>query len=132
MASSLEVRVPYCDHRLVEYVFNTPWSMKTFDGREKSLLRAAARDLLPKSVLERRKSPYPATQDPEYERVLRNRVTQVLDDRSSPVLALVDESRVRGLLQLTQGPANQFARIGFEHLLTLNAWLKEYKVRLVA
>ncbi|RYZ02149.1 MAG: asparagine synthase (glutamine-hydrolyzing) [Myxococcales bacterium] len=131
MASSLEVRVPFCDHRLVEYVFNTPWSMKTFDGREKSLLRAAAGDLLPRSVLERRKSPYPATQDPEYERVLRARVTQVLDDRSSPVLALLDESRVRGLLQLTQGPANQFARIGFEHLLTLNAWLQEYKVRLV-
>jgi asparagine synthase (glutamine-hydrolysing) len=50
MAVGLEVRVPFCDHRLVEYVYNTPWSLKTFDGREKSLLRAATRDVLPQSV----------------------------------------------------------------------------------
>src|SRR5256885_16907212 len=66
MATGLEVRVPFCDHRLVQYVFNTPWAMKTFDGREKSLLRAAVADLLPAEVLERVKSPYPTTQDPAY------------------------------------------------------------------
>ena len=53
MAVGLEVRVPFCDHRLVEYVFNTPWSLKTFDGREKSLLRHATADTLPRSVVER-------------------------------------------------------------------------------
>ncbi|MGH3602020.1 MAG: asparagine synthase (glutamine-hydrolyzing), partial [Pseudonocardiaceae bacterium] len=58
MASGLEVRVPFCDHRLVQYVFNTPWSFKTFDGREKSLLRAAVTDVLPASIAQRRKSPY--------------------------------------------------------------------------
>ena len=62
MAVGLEVRVPFCDHRLVEYVYNTPWSLKTYDGREKSLLRGAARDVLPESVVERVKSPYPSTQ----------------------------------------------------------------------
>src|SRR5258708_18642311 len=64
MAVGLEVRVPFCDHRLVEYVYNTPWSLKTYDGREKSLLRGAAPDVLPPSVVERGKCPYPATQDP--------------------------------------------------------------------
>lgn len=64
MASGVEVRVPYCDHRLVEYVFNIPWAMKTFDGREKSLLRAATVDVLPRSVVERRKSPYPISPGP--------------------------------------------------------------------
>src|SRR6516225_5042891 len=59
MAVGLEVRVPFCDHRLVEYVFNIPWHLKTFDGREKSILRAATRDLLPDSIVERVKSPYP-------------------------------------------------------------------------
>ncbi|MFP3373673.1 asparagine synthase-related protein, partial [Pseudomonas sp. SIMBA_068] len=67
MAVGLEVRVPFCDHRLVEYVFNVPWQMKTFDGREKSLLREAVRPLLPESVLNRVKTPYPATQDGAYE-----------------------------------------------------------------
>jgi asparagine synthetase B (glutamine-hydrolysing) len=60
MAVGLEVRVPFCDHRLVEYVYNTPWSLKTYDGREKSLLRGAARDVLPQSVVDRVKSPYPS------------------------------------------------------------------------
>jgi asparagine synthase (glutamine-hydrolysing) len=66
MAVGLEVRVPFCDHRLVDYVFNTPWAFKTFDGREKSLLRAATSDVLPQSVVERVKSPYPSTQDLGY------------------------------------------------------------------
>lgn len=61
MAVGLEVRVPFCDHRLVEYVYNAPWSLKTYDGREKSLLRGAARDVLPRSVIDRVKSPYPST-----------------------------------------------------------------------
>src|SRR6202007_2686878 len=66
MAVGLEVRVPYCDHRLVEYVYNTPWSLKTYDGKGKSPLSGAARDLLPESVVERIKTPYPSTQDSHY------------------------------------------------------------------
>src|SRR6185312_15531672 len=66
MAVGLEVRVPFCDHRLVEYVYNTPWALKTYDGREKSLLRGATRDVLPESVVKRVKSPYPSTSDPQY------------------------------------------------------------------
>src|SRR6185436_20512714 len=81
MAVGLEVRVPFCDHRLVQYVFNIPWRMKTFDGREKSVLRAAARDLLPRSIIERQKSPYPATQDPAYEKAVREDVAAILEDR---------------------------------------------------
>lgn len=67
MAVGLEVRVPFCDHRLVEYVYNTPWWLKTYDGREKSILRAAVADLLPGSVVQRVKCPYPATSDPRYD-----------------------------------------------------------------
>ncbi|WP_333771387.1 asparagine synthase (glutamine-hydrolyzing), partial [Streptomyces sp. IBSBF 2435] len=63
MAAALESRVPFLDHRLVEYVYNVPWAMKSFDGREKSLLRAAVRDLLPPSVLYRKKAGYPPTKD---------------------------------------------------------------------
>ncbi|MCZ9341238.1 asparagine synthase C-terminal domain-containing protein, partial [Streptomyces sp. TRM76130] len=66
MAVGLEVRVPFCDHRLVEYVYNTPWALKSYDGREKTLLREATADVLPRSVYDRVKSPYPSTQDPKY------------------------------------------------------------------
>lgn len=132
MATALEVRVPFCDHRLVEYVFNVPWSMKTFDGREKSLLRAATEDLLPRSVVERRKSPYPSTQDPEYAKALRRQLGAVLDDSDSPVLPLVDRAGARALVEDTQGPSTQFSRTGLEQLLILNAWLTRYEVRLVS
>ncbi|MBV9453828.1 MAG: asparagine synthase (glutamine-hydrolyzing) [Rubrobacter sp.] len=129
MAVGLEVRVPFCDHRLVEYVFNTPWSMKTFDGREKSLLRAATRDVLPRSVVERIKSPYPSTQDPTYEQKLREELGNVLASQDAPVLSLLDIECARGLVEEpTSSLSTQFSRMGLELILQLNRWLKEYGV----
>ena len=93
MAVGLEVRVPFCDHRLVEYVYNAPWSLKSFDGREKSLLREAARDVLPKSVYDRVKSPYPSTQDPKYAVALQGHAKDLLADPSHPVFDLIDRGR---------------------------------------
>ncbi|WP_169948690.1 asparagine synthase (glutamine-hydrolyzing) [Microbispora sp. H11081] len=130
MAVGLEVRVPFCDHRLVEYVFNAPWEMKTFDGHEKSLLRAATADVLPRSVLERRKVPYPSTQDPAYERALRAEVTRVLDGDSA-IGCLVDAGKVRGMLAEPMGAVSlQGARTSLEGILQINAWLDAYDVRL--
>ncbi|MFF3087555.1 asparagine synthase-related protein [Streptomyces nojiriensis] len=98
MAVGLEVRVPFCDHRLVEYVFNAPWAMKTFDGREQSLLRAATRDVLVESIVKRVKAPYPSTQDSGYEKKLRGRLAEVLSGGDAPILPLLDKDRVRGRL----------------------------------
>jgi asparagine synthase (glutamine-hydrolysing) len=131
MAVGLEVRVPFCDHRLVEYVFNTPWSMKTFDGREKSLLRAAAHGLVPDSILQRRKNPYPATQDPAYEQALRSELAKVLTDRSSAVKTLFNENALRGLLDKPlNGTSLPSDRGQIDHALTFNAWVQEYDVSL--
>ncbi|GGO08932.1 asparagine synthetase B [Microbispora rosea subsp. aerata] len=130
MAVGLEVRVPFCDHRLVEYVFNAPWSMKTFDGHEKSLLRAATADVLPRSVVERRKVPYPSTQDPAYERALRAEVTRVLD--GDPAIGcVIDTGKVRKLLDQPMGAVSlQGARASLESILQMNAWLDAYGIRL--
>ena len=100
MAVGLEVRVPFCDHRLVEYVYNTPWSMKTFDSREKSLLRHATKHVLPQSVAERVKSPYPSTQDPGYAAALQQQVKEVLADGDDRLVELVDRDRATRHLQL--------------------------------
>lgn len=127
MAVGLEVRVPFCDHRLVEYVFNTPWAMKTFDGYEKSLLRAASADVLPRSVLERRKSPYPSTQDPSYERALRVETARLLDRGDMAVAPLIDLEKARAALDLPAGPGGPLgSRAALEGLLQFNAWLEEY------
>ncbi|HVJ34055.1 MAG TPA: asparagine synthase (glutamine-hydrolyzing) [Terriglobia bacterium] len=131
MAVGLEVRVPFCDHRLVEYVFNIPWHMKTFDGREKSILRAAAGDLLPRSIIERQKSPYPSTQDPAYEKAVRDEVADVLQDRSHPAKAFLNKKAVEGILAQPLGNISSLAqRSGLERARSLSAWVKDYDVML--
>ncbi|MCQ4084236.1 asparagine synthase (glutamine-hydrolyzing) [Streptomyces sp. RB6PN25] len=129
MASSLETRVPYCDHRLVEYVYNTPWEFKTFDGREKSLLRAATKDLLPKSVLERPKSPYPVTQDPTYTQALHREFAAVLNDPASPVLPFLDVDAARDAIKDASGVAHEWhSRSNIEMALGFDYWLRTYGV----
>ena len=131
MAHGLEVRVPFCDHRLVQYVFNTPWSFKTFDGREKSLLRAATVDLLPESIAQRTKSPYPSTQDPSYERALRDQLAKLVADGTSPVLDLLDHDRVDALLARPIGGVSLDAgRRNTELALSLHDWLTQTGARL--
>jgi asparagine synthase (glutamine-hydrolysing) len=128
MAVGLEVRVPYCDHRLVEYVFNTPWSYKTYDGREKSLLRGAVADVLPDSVLQRRKSPYPSTQNPGYERAVRARVEGILADPSAPIRPYLDLDALRAALSRPIGHVSlQRDRIQLERVLSFSDWLTAYR-----
>ncbi|MEU6666773.1 asparagine synthase (glutamine-hydrolyzing) [Streptomyces sp. NPDC046727] len=131
MAVGLEVRVPFCDHRLVEYVYNVPWALKSFDGREKSLLREAAADVLPRSVYERVKSPYPSTQDPGYARALQEQVKEVLARPSHPVFDVVDRELVRRAAERTTPVSTQAARRGLERTLDLAGWLDLYEPELV-
>jgi asparagine synthase (glutamine-hydrolysing) len=128
MAVGLEVRVPFCDHRLVEYVYNTPWSMKTFDGREKSLLRAATQDVLPRSVVERVKSPYPSTQDPQYATALQQQAKELLADHDNAVFALISHDWLANAAQadLTRAPDRQ-TRNGLDRALDLATWLDIYR-----
>jgi asparagine synthase (glutamine-hydrolysing) len=84
MAVGLEVRVPFCDHRLVQYVFNTPWAMKAFDGREKSLLRAATLDVLPQAVAQRVTSPVPEHPRPSVRRRAAHRAEAAARRRGLP------------------------------------------------
>jgi asparagine synthase (glutamine-hydrolysing) len=123
MAVGLEVRVPFCDHRLVEYVYNTPWSLKTFDGREKSLLRAATADVLPESVVKRVKAPYPSTQDPEYARALQGHVRDLPSDHQ--VFDIIDRASAHSMA--TAPDPKGALRYGIEQILDLALWLDLYK-----
>ncbi|MFB7274483.1 asparagine synthase (glutamine-hydrolyzing) [Streptomyces sp. NPDC056244] len=127
MAVGLEVRVPYCDHRLVEYVYNAPWSLKSFDGREKSLLREATADLLPRSVYDRVKSPYPTTQDPKYGIALQEYARELLADPSHPVFALLDLAKVRSAVERDTPQVTMASRRGLERTLDLALWLDMYR-----
>jgi asparagine synthase (glutamine-hydrolysing) len=129
MAVGLEVRVPFCDHRLVEYVYNAPWSLKTFDGREKSLLRAATTDILPDSVLQRVKSPYPSTQSPAYAKALMEQ-TRELVASNDPVLDVIDRNWLIDIAKQDANTIDIAARNGIERALDLSIWLDTYRPEL--
>jgi asparagine synthase (glutamine-hydrolysing) len=126
MAVGLEVRVPFCDHRLVEYVYNTPWSLKTFDGREKSLLRHATKHVLPDSVAQRVKSPYPSTQDPAYAAALQQQAKEVLAEHDSPVFSLVDRAWVEDAVELDSANVPATTRHSLDRVLDLYHWFDLY------
>ncbi|MFF4484076.1 asparagine synthase (glutamine-hydrolyzing) [Streptomyces sp. NPDC001520] len=128
MAQGLEVRVPYCDHRLVEYAFTTPWALKNFDGREKSLLRAAGTGLAPDSVLHRPKNHYPATHHPDYNRGLQNMARDALADDT--VRSLADETRLKPCLDTPPGQLEWGHRLRLERVVDLALWLDHYQPEL--
>ncbi|MER6300744.1 asparagine synthase (glutamine-hydrolyzing) [Kitasatospora sp. NPDC001539] len=126
MAVGLEVRVPFCDHRLVEYVYNTPWAMKTFDGREKSLLRAAVRDVLPGSVVERVKALYPHTQQLAYVGQLQQQVGDLLSGDHQAV-AFFDRAALVAAAGAPPEAVDRDEREAFERVLDLAVWLDLYR-----
>ncbi|UCZ54665.1 asparagine synthase (glutamine-hydrolyzing) [Bacillus shivajii] len=138
MAASLEVRVPFADHRLVEYVWNIPWEMKMLEGREKGILRKALEGILPDEVLYRKKSPYPKTHHPVYTELVTNGLKSILERKQrSPLYELFDKNALKKLVdtkgasfatpyfgQLMTGP--QF----IAHLIQVHFWLEEKNINI--
>ncbi|TYO96209.1 asparagine synthase (glutamine-hydrolyzing) [Desulfallas thermosapovorans] len=135
MAVGLEMRVPFCDHRLVEYAWNIPWSMKNYGGMEKGILRRALTGLLPEEVLKRRKSPYPKSHHPVYLKTVRKMVGEILEDSSSPLRPLINVDNVRRMIQSTgtyfdqpfYGQLMKDAQY-LAYLIQVDAWFREYDV----
>lgn len=137
MYHGLEARVPFADHRIAEYLYNVPWRMKFMDGMEKGLLRHAAKGLLPESVLFRKKSPYPKTYHPEYERLLKEAFAEILQRKDEPLHELMDVKKAKKFLetpmsyakpwygQLMAGPQL------LAYYIQMNLWMKEYKIKIV-
>lgn len=134
MHSGLEARVPFADYRIVDYVFNVPWEMKSVDNVPKSLLRSAAKGLLPDSILNRPKNPYPKTYHPKYEEILVNRLREVLSDSASPLRSYLNLPLVEQFLsqpkeygkpwygQLMAGPQM------IAYLLQIDYWMRKYSL----
>lgn len=135
MFSGLEVRVPFCDYRIAEYLYAVPWEYKDYGGEEKGLLRAACGDLLPKEVAHRKKSPYPKTLDPTYVTLLENKLSRLLNRGDAPLFHLVDKKALQALLsketvwpwygQLMTRPQK------IAYFLQMDFWLQQYDVQLM-
>ena len=134
MYSGLEVRVPFCDYRIAEYLYGVPWKFKDYEGKEKGLLRHAMEGVLPPEVLWRKKSPYPKTFDPKYLELVSGRLEKLLTE-DSPLFSLVDRKTAKQLLtaeyawpwygQLMKVPQT------ICYLLQMDFWLRHYRVEIL-
>ena len=135
MYSALEVRVPFCDHRIAEYLYGVPWAFKDYMGKEKGLLRHAMEGILPEEVLWRKKSPYPKTWHPLYLQLMCGRLEALLRDKEAPIHALIDPKAAETLLTQDQ-PWPWYGQLMKRpqticYLLQTDFWLRHYGVELL-
>ena len=133
MYNGLEIRVPFCDYRLAEYMWNVPWEIKALNGREKGLLRYVCKDFLPKEIVERKKSPYPKTHNPTYLARVKSMLSKIMSNSNAPINSLLNRKYILEILE-TNGKA--FSRPWFGQLMTgpqlmaylcqVNMWLEKY------
>lgn len=135
MYHGLEVRVPFCDYRIAEYLYSVPWEFKDYQNKEKGLLREALRGYLPEEVLYRKKSPYPKTYDPRYMQLVSDLLQKILDNNNAPILQIVNKDALEALLntefvwpwygQLMKGPQT------IAYMLQINFWLEKYNISIL-
>lgn len=137
MYSGLEVRVPFCDHRIVEYAYNMPWELKAYEGREKGIVRKAFENDLPEEIVWRKKSPYPKTFSPLYTELVSSYVRQIIQDEHSYIPKIFNIEAIEQLLldpnnmsepwygQLMRGPQV------FAYIIQLDRWFKKYHVSII-
>ena len=135
MHHGLEVRVPFCDYRIAEYLYGVPWRFKDYNGKEKGLLRYAMSEYLPDEVLYRKKSPYPKTYDPMYLQIVSEKLKALLEQKNAPIYQIVRKSALEDLLhaeyawpwygQLMKVPQT------IAYMLQINFWLEHYRVRVI-
>ena len=133
MYSGLEIRVPFCDYRLAEYMWNVPWEIKALNGREKGLLRYVCKDILPEEIVNRKKSPYPKTHNPTYLARVKSMLSEIMSNPNAPINSLLNRQYILEILE-TDGKA--FSRPWFGQLMTgpqliaylcqVNMWLEKY------
>lgn len=133
MFSGLEARVPFADYRILEYVFNVPWEYKCHNNQTKSLLVECGKKYLPDEILYRKKTPYPKTYDPNYERILGEMVWE--EYASNPSLqTIIDKEKLESFIsspkdygkpwygQLMAGPQM------LAYVLQIGYWMRKYQL----
>lgn len=137
MLNGLEVRVPFCDYRLVEYAYNMPWSLKALNGREKGIIRTAVSDLLPEEIVWRKKSPYPKTHNPIYMQLVSEGARKVLADKNSIINHFINKQGVEDIINNPEGISSpwygQLMRAPqiLAYIIEIDYWFKKYNVDII-
>ena len=135
MYSALEVRVPFCDHRIAQYLYSVPWEFKDWQGKEKGLLRCAVEGILPDEILWRKKSPYPKTHDPKYLALVSAQFEKLLLDEDALIWRIIKRENAKDIL-FNEHPWPWYGQLMRKpqtvcYLLQLNFWLEHYQVELI-
>jgi asparagine synthase (glutamine-hydrolysing) len=135
MYSGLEVRVPFCDYRIVEYAYNMPWEIKAYEGREKGIVRKAFEDILPTEIAWRKKSPYPKTHNPMYMKICTEKVLDILK-KKSPLVELLNENGIKNIMQNPDeisspwyGQLMKAPQI-LAYIIELDYWFEKYNINI--
>ena len=135
MYSGLEVRVPFCDHRIAEYMYSVPWEYKDYNGKEKGLLRYAMQGILPHDVLHRKKSPYPKTHDPQYMSLVSGMLQELLKQKDAPIFSMIKREKLQLLAQQEFSEPWYGQLMGLPQtiafMLQINMWLEMYCVDII-
>ncbi len=135
MACGLEVRVPFCDYRIAEYLYGVPWEYKDYNNKEKGLLRCSMEGVLPAEVLWRKKSPYPKTYDPQYLEGVSALLNELLERKDAPIYAIVNKQSLKNLLttEFTWPWYGQLMKLPqtIAYMLQINFWLEHYKIQVI-
>lgn len=138
MYSGLEVRVPFCDYRIVEYAYNMPWKLKSLNGREKGIVRKAFEGLLPDEIIWRKKSPYPKTHNPLYFNLAVSAVRKILNDKSSPLYDIINKEEIEKIIANPENISSpwygQLMRAPqiLSYIVQCDFWLREYKIEIIS
>lgn len=132
MYNGLEVRVPFCDYRIAEYLYSVPWEYKDYENREKGLLRKAMENILPPEIAWRKKSPYPKTHNPAYLKEVSNILNDIISSPNAPILQILKKSELEKLLNSeSQTPwYGQLMTVPqtIAYFIQMNYWLEKYKI----
>lgn len=136
MYNGLEVRVPFCDYRLVEYAYNMPWNLKAYDGREKGIVRKAFEDILPEEICWRKKSPYPKTHNPIYFEACAKQVRNILKKKNA-FTDMLDKKAVESIIEHPEkitapwyGQLMQAPQI-LAYIIELDYWFEKYNIEII-
>ncbi len=135
MYNGLEVRVPFCDYRIAEYLYTVPWEYKNYQGREKGLLRKAMESILPEEIAWRKKSPYPKTHNPAYLKAVSDILHDIINSPYAPILQILKKEEIEKLLNSSsQTPwYGQLMTVPqtIAYFIQLNYWLGKYQIKII-
>ncbi len=125
MAASIELRVPFLDHKFVEYCCNIPSNLKLRNGEGKYILKKAMSGILPDRILYREKMGFPVPLQHWMRKELKEEVAGVLFDPKTRSRGLFDFDFVEKMWKAHQGGKMEY-HMQLWLILMLEFWFRQF------